>query len=128
VHVPSDFRAPSADAIQTASGLSYKILSTAGSTDKPMDSDTVTVHYTGWTTNGMMFDSSFQRGMPITLALTQVIPGWTEGLQLMAVGDKARFWIPEELAYKGRSGPPAGMLIFDIELLEIDKPIPTPTH
>jgi peptidylprolyl isomerase len=79
----------------------------------------VTVHYAGWTTDGKMFDSSIPRGKPSTFPLNRVIPGWTEGLQLMVIGEKTRFWIPEELAYKGKPGRPQGMLVFDVELLEI---------
>ena len=78
----------------------------------------VRVHYTGWTTDGKMFDSSVARGMPATFGLGDVIKGWTEGVQLMVQGEKTRFWIPQDLAYKGQS-PPYGMLVFDIELLEI---------
>ena len=78
----------------------------------------VTVHYTGWTTDGKMFDSSVVRGQPATFALDGVIPGWTEGLQLMFEGEKTRFWIPEKLAYKGKSAP-YGMLVFDVELIKI---------
>jgi hypothetical protein len=80
----------------------------------------VKVHYTGWTTDGKMFDSSVTRGQPITFPLDSVIPGWTDGLQVMVVGEKTRFWIPEELAYKGKPGRPQGMLVFDVELIEID--------
>jgi FKBP-type peptidyl-prolyl cis-trans isomerase len=78
----------------------------------------VTVHYTGWTTDGKMFDSSVVRGEPATFAVTEVIPGWTEGLQLMVEGEKRRFWIPEPLAYGGRTEP-KGMLVFDVELIQI---------
>jgi peptidylprolyl isomerase len=85
----------------------------------PSATSTVTVHYSGWTTDGKMFDSSIVRGTPATFGLNQVIPGWTEGLQLMVVGEKRRIWIPEELAYQGRPGRPQGMLVFDVELLEI---------
>jgi peptidylprolyl isomerase len=67
-----------------------------------------------------MFDSSIARGEPVTFGLNQVIPGWTEGVQLMVEGEKTRFWIPEELAYKGRPGAPQGMLVFEIELLKIE--------
>ena len=77
----------------------------------------MTVHYTGWTTDGKMFDSSLVRGQPATFGLDQVIRGWTEGLQLMVEGEKRRFWIPEKLAYQGRKGAPAGMLVFDVELI-----------
>jgi peptidylprolyl isomerase len=78
----------------------------------------VTVHYTGWTTDGKMFDSSVARGEPATFRLDQVIPGWTEGLQMMVEGEKRRFWIPARLAYEGQAGP-QGMLVFDIELIRI---------
>ncbi len=78
----------------------------------------MTVHYSGWTTDGKLFDSSVSRGQPASFPLGDVIKGWTEGVQLMVVGEKARFWIPEGLAYKGKSAP-FGMLVFDIELLEI---------
>jgi peptidylprolyl isomerase len=85
----------------------------------PKPSDTVRVHYTGWTTDGKMFDSSVTRGQPSEFSLMGVIAGWTDGLQVLSAGDKARFWIPEDLAYKGVPGKPQGMLVFDIELLEI---------
>jgi peptidylprolyl isomerase len=85
----------------------------------PKPTDTVRVNYTGWQTDGKMFDSSVTRGQPSEFSLQGVIKGWTDGLQVMSVGDKVRFWIPEELAYKGQPGKPQGMLVFDIELLEI---------
>jgi peptidylprolyl isomerase len=81
----------------------------------------VTVHYTGWTTDGKMFDSSVSRGQPATFPLNKVIAGWTEGVQLMVEGEKTRFWIPQNLAYQGQAGAPRGMLVFDVELLKIDK-------
>ena len=90
----------------------------AGSAN-PAATSRVKVHYTGWTTDGEMFDSSVTRGQPAMFPLNRVIPGWTEGVQLMVVGEKRRFWIPEKLAYKGRPGAPQGMLVFDVELLEI---------
>ena len=77
----------------------------------------MTVHYSGWTTDGKMFDSSVTRGETISFPLNRVIPGWTEGLQLMVTGEKRRMWIPEALAYKGASGAPQGMLVFDVELI-----------
>ena len=88
----------------------------------------VTVHYTGWTTDGKMFDSSYTRKAPATFGVNRVIPGWTEGVQLMVVGEKRRFWIPEKLAYKGTAGRPEGMLVFDVELMDYqsapDRPRP----
>ena len=82
----------------------------------PEGDSTVTVQYTGWTTDGKMFDSSVVRGQPASFSVTGVIKGWTEGLQLMFEGEKARFWIPEKLAYEGKRAP-YGMLVFDVELL-----------
>jgi len=116
IPAPADVAAPPADAQKTASGLAYKVLQ-AGSGEKPGPSSRVTVHYTGWTTDGKMFDSSVQRDRPATFPLNGVIAGWTEGLQLMAIGGKTRFWIPVDLAYKNQPGKPAGMLVFDVELL-----------
>ena len=78
----------------------------------------VTVHYTGWTTDGKMFDTSKDSTKPVTFPLDRVIAGWTEGVQLMVVGEKRRFWIPEALAYRGQRDP-KGMLVFDVELLKI---------
>jgi peptidylprolyl isomerase len=69
-----------------------------------------------------MFDSSVARGEPITFPLNGVIAGWTEGVGLMVEGEKRRLWIPEELAYKGRPGAPQGMLVFDVELIQIEAP------
>ena len=86
----------------------------------PKGRSKVTVHYTGWTTDGKMFDSSVVRGKTISFGLNQVIAGWTEGLQLMVNGEKRRFWIPEKLAYKGQPGKPAGMLVFDVELFSFE--------
>ena len=116
---PSNIAAPPKDAEVTDSGLASKVLTAGTGTAHPDSWDQVTVHYTGWTTDGKMFDSSVTRGQPATFALNQVIPGWTEGLQLMVTGEKRRFWIPETLAYKGQEGAPQGMLVFDVELLEI---------
>lgn len=122
IPAPSDVAAPPADAERTESGLAFKRLTTGPSdASKPSPSDSVTVHYTGWTTDGEMFDSSRKRGQPATFPLNGVIAGWTEGLQLMGEGDAFRLWIPEELAYKGVPGKPAGMLVFDVELLSIRK-------
>ena len=116
---PADVAAPSADATTTASGLAYKVIKKGEGTDHPGETSKVSVHYTGWTTDGKMFDSSISRGQPATFPLNRVIAGWTEGVQLMVPGDSYRFWIPEEMAYKGSPGKPAGMLVFDVELLEI---------
>jgi peptidylprolyl isomerase len=115
---PPDVAAPPADAERAAGGLATKVLKPGTGTRRPRPSDTVTVHYTGWTTDGKMFDSSVVRGEPASFQVDGVIPGWTEGLQLMYEGEKTRFWIPENLAYKGKSAP-YGMLVFDVELIKI---------
>jgi FKBP-type peptidyl-prolyl cis-trans isomerase len=116
---PADVSAPPADAKKTASGLAYKVLSPGSGTRHPLASSTVMVHYSGWTTDGKLFDSSVLRGEPISFPLNGVIKGWTEGVALMVEGEKARFWIPESLAYQGQPGGPKGMLVFDVELIKI---------
>ena len=119
---PEDVKAPPATAKKTASGLAYRIIKPGSGKESPKATSSVTVHYTGWTTDGKMFDSSVVRGQPTSFRLDQVIKGWTEGVQLMKVGDTARFWIPGELAYGDkptRPGAPAGMLVFDIELISV---------
>jgi FKBP-type peptidyl-prolyl cis-trans isomerase len=119
---PPDVAAAPADATRTASGLAYRVLTPGTGSKHPEASDTVTVHYTGWTPDGRRFDSSIPRGEPTSFPLNAVIPGWTEGVQLMVVGEKTRFWIPGALAYGDtpREGVPTGPLVFDIELLAID--------
>jgi peptidylprolyl isomerase len=119
IPAPPDVAAPPADAEKTSSGLSSKVLTPGTGKVHPGPADTVTVHYTGWLTTGTMFDSSIARGKPSTFALNRVIPGWSEGVQLMVVGEKRRFWIPESLAYKGQEGRPKGMLVFDVELIKL---------
>ena len=116
---PPDVAAPPADAIVTPSGLASKIISPGMSNVRPERRSTVRVHYTGWTTDGTMFDSSYANGQPAQMQVTGVIPGWTEGLQLMVVGERRRFWIPGHLAYDGVPDRPQGMLVFDIELLGV---------
>lgn len=120
-------RAPT-DATVTATGLAYKVLQAGQGTEHPDKHDKVRVHYSGWTTDGKLFDSSVTRGHPAEFSVNGIIAGWTEGLQLMTVGETTRMWIPTELAYDGKPERPAGMLIFDVELLEIiDLPAPPPT-
>jgi peptidylprolyl isomerase len=120
IPAPADVAAPPADASRTPTGLASKVLKAGSGTRHPRPNSTVTVHYTGWTTNGDMFDSSVARNEPSSLGLNAVIPGWTEGVQMMVEGEKRRFWIPESLAYAGAPGQPKGMLVFDIELIRID--------
>ena len=107
----------------TASGLKYQVLKQGSGTASPKASDSVKVHYHGTLLDGTVFDSSVERDEPVEFPLNQVIKGWTEGLQLMVVGEKTRFWIPAELAYGSnpRPGAPFGMLVFDVELLGINE-------
>ena len=116
---PTDVKGPPDDAHRTATGLAYKVLRAGTGVRKPSPFSDVSVHYTGWTTDGRMFDSSVTRGVPITMRLDDVIKGWTEGVPLMVEGERTRFWIPESLAYRGQS-PPYGMLVFDVELIKIN--------
>ena len=106
----------------TASGLQYEVL-TEGEGESPAATDTVAVHYEGKLVDGTVFDSSYQRGEPAVFPLDRVIPGWTEGLQLMKPGAKYRFTIPPELGYgpEGAGGviPPNAVLQFDVELLAV---------
>ena len=116
---PPDVAAPPAGSLKTTSGLSTLVLQPGTGTRHPRSTDRVTVHYSGWTTDGKMFDSSVASGAPASFAVNEVIDGWTEGLQMMVEGEKRRLWIPESLAYKGQSGSPQGMLVFDVELIKI---------
>ncbi len=109
--------------ITTESGLQYEVIK-MGKGAKPTATDKVKVYYHGTLTDGTVFDSSVDRGEPITFALNQVIPGWTEGVQLMPVGSKFRFYVPQELGYGARQAgsiPPYSTLIFEVELLGIEK-------
>jgi FKBP-type peptidyl-prolyl cis-trans isomerase len=115
--VPEDVAAPPADAVKTPSGLAYKVLRPGTGTVHPKRRSHVSVHYSGWSVDGKMFDSSVLRGYPAEFPLDAVIAGWTEGVQLMTLGEKRRFWIPAKLAYAKDKSKPQGMLVFDIELL-----------
>jgi peptidylprolyl isomerase len=126
IPAPADVAAPPADAQTTASGLASKVLTPGTGKDHPGPSDLVKVHYTGWTADGKMFDSSVSRNRPVVLPLDRVIIGWSEGLQLMVVGEKRRLWVPAKLAYEGKPDRPQGMLVFDVELLEIPRVPPVP--
>jgi FKBP-type peptidyl-prolyl cis-trans isomerase FklB len=108
--------------VTTASGLQYKVVS-EGTGAQPDANDKVTVHYHGTTIDGKVFDSSVERGQPASFGLNQVIPGWTEGLQLMKKGAKYTFYIPQNLAYGARATGPIeaySTLIFDVELIEVE--------
>jgi FKBP-type peptidyl-prolyl cis-trans isomerase len=115
---PEDVAAIPATATVTKSGLAYRVLKPGTGKDKPKAQSYVQVNYTGWTTDGKMFDSSVTRNRPAAFPLTGVVAGWTEGLQLMTVGEQVRLWVPENLAYAGKPGFPAGMLVFDVELVD----------
>ncbi len=115
--VPEDVAAPPADAVKTRSGLAYKILKPGTGERHPSRRGKVRVHYSGWTTDGKMFDSSVVREQPAEFPVDAVIPGWSEGLQLMTEGEVVRFWIPARLAYADDKSKPQGMLVFDVELI-----------
>jgi FKBP-type peptidyl-prolyl cis-trans isomerase len=115
---PPDVAAPPASATTSESGLAWIVLQSGTGGDHPTPRSHVTVHYTGWTTDGTMIDSSVLRGQPATFPLTGVIRGWTEGVQLMTRGEKRRFWVPAALAYGRDKSKPQGMLVFDIELID----------
>jgi len=119
IPAPPDVAAAPPDAVRTSTNLASKILQPGKGTRHPRANSQVTVHYTGWTTDGKMFDSSVARGQPATFGLDEVIPGWTEGVQMMVEGEKRRFWIPARLAYEGHPDGPQGPLVFDIELIRI---------
>jgi len=118
---PKDVAAAPADAGTTASGLASRTIEKGTGDKKPKATDTVTVHYSGWTTDGKLFDSSVKRGQPTSFPLNGVIAGWTEGVQLMVEGETRRFWIPAKMAYGENppAGYPAGTLVFDVQLIKI---------
>ena len=119
IPAPPDVAAPPADAHRTPTGLASKVLKPGTGTRHPRPNSQVVVDYTGWTTDGKMFDTASAHGGPTPMSLDGVIAGWTEGVQMMVVGEKRRFWIPAHLAYEGKDGP-QGMLVFDIELIKIE--------
>lgn len=127
---PADVAAPPPDAVVTASGLASKVITPGTGTTRPTAASTVKVHYSGWTTDGQMFDSSVVRGEPSAFGVSRVIRGWTEGVQMMVKGEKRRFWIPAALAYgdNPRAGAPRGMLVFDVELFDFTTPVDAAGH
>lgn len=116
---PPDVAAPPGDATKTASGLATKVVSPGKGSDHPAKDDLVRIHYTGWKSDGAMFDSSVPSGKPAVFPVNRVIAGFSEGIQLMVPGEKRRLWIPESLAYRGQREP-KGMLVFDVELIKIE--------
>ena len=127
--LPSDVAAPPATAKKTEKGVAYKVLKAGKGGPKPaVDRRRArALHAAGPPMVGM-FDSSVIKGQPAEFSLGGVIAGWTDGIPVMSVGDRVRFWIPEELAYKGAPGKPQGMLVFDVELLEIKAPAAPDAH
>jgi peptidylprolyl isomerase len=117
IPAPADVAAAPKGAERSPSGLASIVITKGTGKNHPNSSSTVTVNYTGWTTAGKMVDTS--RGKPMTRPLGAFIKGWTEGVQLMVVGETRRFWIPGKLAYDDAPGMPKGMLVFDIELIAI---------
>jgi FKBP-type peptidyl-prolyl cis-trans isomerase len=120
---PEDVAAPPADAQRTDSGIAYRVLR-VGVGQQPTRTSRVVVHYTGWTTDGEMFDSSVVNGRPLETSITGVIEGWTETLLTMHAGEKRRVWIPGALAYDAMPGAaeqgfPTGTLVFDIDLIAV---------
>ena len=108
--------------IETATGLQYKVLTSGDGEEHPSATSKVKVHYHGTLLDGTVFDSSVDKGEPISFGLNQVIKGWTEGVQLMVVGEKTRFYVPASLGYGNRAAgkiAPGSLLIFDVELLAI---------
>jgi peptidylprolyl isomerase len=108
--------------IETASGLQYQVIQKGEGTEHPSANSKVKVHYHGSLLDGTVFDSSVERGEPISFGLNQVIKGWTEGLQLMVAGDKFKFFIPANLGYGNKSAgeiTPGSLLVFEVTLLEI---------
>jgi FKBP-type peptidyl-prolyl cis-trans isomerase len=121
-NVPA-FSMPSQDVLSSMpSGLQHEVVQEGGGR-APSASDTVTVHYAGWLTDGTPFDSSYKRGETASFPLNRVIPGWTEGLQLMKEGGTSKFVIPPELAYGARGAPPVigpnATLVFQVELIKV---------
>lgn len=117
---PADVASPPRDAQLVGTGVRFRTLH-AGDGGKVGGGANVVVHYSGWTTDGKLFDSSVSRGEPLRIGLGSVIAGWTTGVGDMQLGEVRRLWIPESLAYQGKEGAPKGMLVFDVELLALDE-------
>lgn len=125
VQTPSDLTPPP-EALRTASGLAYQVLKKGAGGERPRRDSMVEIDYSGWDSRGRMFESSVARGERARFPLAQLIPGWQEGLPLMARGDTFRFWIPGHLAYDGRTSDESrkGMLVFDITLYDFSDETP----
>lgn len=119
---PRDVARAPRDAQRTPSGLAYRVIRPGSGALKPGPGDRVEVHYSAFSADGTLFDSSVVRGKPALVPVDRVIEGWGEGLQRMTEGEKTVFWIPEALAYGGRDGAPRGTLVYEVELLRIVRP------
>jgi peptidylprolyl isomerase len=126
VPAPADVAEVPKDAQKSKTGLAWKVIKKGTGNEKPSQDATVEIHYTGWTTNGKMFDSSVQRKAPARFPLKNHTKGFVEGIGLMTKGETRRFWIPAELAYQNQPGKPTGMLVVEIELISFVEPPPTP--
>jgi len=125
VQVPVDVAAPPADAVRTPSGLAYKVLARGKGGPTPGPGSEIEIHYSGWTPDGRLFDSSVARDQRGLFPLSELIQGWQEGVQLMSRGDSFRFWIPGHLAYDllpPSPQVPRGMLVFDVTLYDFSEP------
>ncbi len=123
-NAPKDLTQPPEDAVETASGLVTRVIEAGTGDTRPDPNDMVSVHYVGWTSYGVKFQSSHDLGQPGVFNLTTVFPAWREGIQMMVVGEKRRLWVPEHLAPKSQEVAP-GPVVFDVELLGI-RPVPNP--
>lgn len=117
---PKYLKRPPPNAKKLRSGLAFRVLEKGSGAVKPKAKEKVRINYTGWNASGNVVETSLKQQFPVIFPLNTVMPGWTEGIQLMTVGETRRFWIPEKLAFQGREGAPKGMLIYDIKLLEIN--------
>ncbi len=116
---PKDVGAIPADAERSESGLAWRVLEQGVGTDHPIDTSVVEMRYTMWTADGEVVDSSVLRGRPDTIGISRLVPGWTEAMKLMVEGERRLLWIPEELAYAGAPHRPSGMMVVDVELIQI---------
>jgi peptidylprolyl isomerase len=115
---PPDVAAPPPEALHTSTGLAYRVLVSGTGGRHPGAGARVVVNYTGWSTDGTIIDGAPIGSSPVTIQLQDAMPGWREGLHMMSVGDKWRFWIPAALAYGDEPGKPRGMLVYDISLVQ----------
>lgn len=116
---PEDVARIPTDAQKSESGLAWRVLQQGVGTDHPIDTSVVEMSYTMWTADGEVVDSTVLRGTPDTVGISRLVPGWTEGMKMMVEGERRLFWIPEKLAYAGAPHRPPGMVVVDVELVQI---------